>query len=74
MKNLFLITLSATLLSFTLYEGSLSPSNYKIYSSKTSKEVTLNDIILDMENYDVVFFGEEHNDSVAHFLQTKLLN
>lgn len=42
-------------------------------SSKTGKEASLKDIADDINNYDVVFFGEEHNDSVAHFLQMELL-
>ncbi|MDI1356534.1 MAG: ChaN family lipoprotein [bacterium] len=37
------------------------------------KEITLADVIQDVKNYDVVFFGEEHNDSVAHFLQLEVL-
>lgn len=47
--------------------------NYKIYSVKSEKEVSIIDIAEAMENYDVLFFGEEHNDSVAHYLQIRLL-
>jgi uncharacterized iron-regulated protein len=52
--------------------GQLSEKNYKIYSVKSAKEVSLNDIAEDMKNYDVAFFGEEHNDSVIHYLENKL--
>ncbi|MSP69568.1 MAG: hypothetical protein EXR20_04780 [Bacteroidetes bacterium] len=52
--------------------GQVSEKNYKIYSQKSGKEVTLNDIAEDMKNYDVLFFGEEHNDSVAHYLENKM--
>ena len=52
--------------------GQVTEKNYKIYSVKTDKEVTLNDIAEDMKNYDVLFFGEEHNDSVAHYLENKM--
>lgn len=51
---------------------SLSESNYKIYSVKLNKIVSLNDIVEDMKTYDVVFYGEEHNDSVTHFLEKSL--
>jgi uncharacterized iron-regulated protein len=51
----------------------LSENNYKIYSVKSQKEVTLKEIAIEMKNYDVLFFGEEHNDSVTHFLQHQLL-
>ncbi len=47
----------------------LSENNYRIYSVKQGKEVTLNDVIADMKNYDVLFYGEEHNDSVTHYLE-----
>lgn len=52
--------------------GQVTEKNYKIYSQKSGKEVTLNDIAEDMKNYDVLFFGEEHNDSVAHYLENKM--
>jgi uncharacterized iron-regulated protein len=47
----------------------LSEKNYRIYSVKAGKEVTLDSIISDMKNYDVLFYGEEHNDSVTHYLE-----
>ncbi|MFZ1514471.1 MAG: ChaN family lipoprotein [Saprospiraceae bacterium] len=53
--------------------GQISENNYRIYSVKLSKEVTLKDIAEDMQNYQVLFFGEEHNDSVAHYLENKML-
>ena len=43
-----------------------------IISVKSGKEVSLNDIAEDMKNHDVLFFGEEHNDSVAHYLENKM--
>ena len=51
----------------------LDERNYRIYSVKAGKEVTLKDIVSDMENYDVLLFGEEHNDSVGHFLESSIL-
>src|ERR1051326_5379317 len=50
----------------------LSEKNYRIYSVKLGKEVTLNDVVADMKNYDVLFYGEEHNDSVTHYLERTL--
>jgi len=50
----------------------VTEKNYKIYSVKQGKEVTLTDVVEDMKNYSVVFFGEEHNDSVGHYLENKL--
>lgn len=70
MKTLFTFILILTA-SFAF--GQLTEDNYKIYSVNTGAEVSLSDIADDMANYDVLFFGEEHNDSVAHYLQIKLL-
>src|ERR1017187_6248508 len=53
-------------------DSALSEKNYRIYSVKEGKEVSLKDIVNDAKNYDVVFYGEEHNDSVTHFLEKSL--
>jgi uncharacterized iron-regulated protein len=50
----------------------ISQKNYRIYSVKTQKEVTPAEIAADMKTADVLFFGEEHNDSVTHFLEISI--
>ncbi len=50
----------------------LSEKNYRIYSVKEGKEISLKDVVSDMKNNDVIFYGEEHNDSVTHFLEKSL--
>ncbi len=52
--------------------GQITEKNYRIYSTKLGKEVTLNEIVEEMKNYDVLFYGEEHNDSVTHYLENKI--
>lgn len=54
-------------------QDNLTEKNYRVYSVKLGKEVALKDIATDMVNYDVLFFGEEHNDSVTHFLERSML-
>jgi uncharacterized iron-regulated protein len=54
-----------------LSQDSLS-NHYKIYSVSKQKEVTLDDIADDMANADVLFFGEDHNDSTGHYLEYTL--
>lgn len=54
-------------------QETLSEKNYRIYSVKLGKEISLDDIVKDMDSYDVLFFGEEHNDSVTHFLEQSML-
>jgi len=62
------------ILSSDMLYSQLSEANYRIYSVKSRKEVSISEIVEDAENYDVIFFGEEHNDSVAHYLQHSLLS
>ena len=46
--------------------------HFKIYSVKKQSIVSLSEIIADMAQQDVLFFGEDHNDSVAHFLEFEI--
>lgn len=71
MKKFILLFIFCPLFLFA--QGKLSENNYRIYSVKQAKEVSLNDIAEEMNNYDVLFFGEEHNDSVAHYLEQTML-
>lgn len=45
---------------------------YKIYSGNLEKLIDVNQIIEDFAKYDVIIFGEEHNDAVAHYLELLL--
>ncbi len=69
MKRLLFITL--IILPFFVQAQDLS-QHYKIYDVKKQKAISLDDIITDMANIDVLFFGEEHNDSVGHYLEVNL--
>ncbi len=68
-RSFLFLTLS---ISFSSVMAQSTTTNYRIYSVKQSKEVSLNTIADEMENYDVLFFGEEHNDSVTHQLQKSM--
>ncbi|HEY9195710.1 MAG TPA: ChaN family lipoprotein [Mucilaginibacter sp.] len=46
--------------------------HYKIYNTNTQKPAAVADIIGDMDKADVLFFGEEHNDSAGHLLELEL--
>jgi len=71
MKKIILVLM--LLPFFVTAQNKLSDSNYRIYSVKQGKQVTLKDLVADAASYDVVFYGEEHNDSVTHYLERKLL-
>lgn len=47
--------------------------HYKIYDTRQQKIITLDDIVKSLENTQVLFFGEEHNDSIGHYLEAELL-
>lgn len=53
---------------YALSQDSLA-GNYKIYSSSKQKLVTVDEVVNDIANADVLFFGEEHNDSTGHYLE-----
>lgn len=44
-------------------------SHYKIYDVVNKKLIQLDDLVNSLKPMDVIFFGEEHNDSTAHHLQ-----
>ena len=46
--------------------------HYKIYDTRTKQIVTVDKIVTDMAGADILFFGEEHNDSAAHYLENKI--
>jgi uncharacterized iron-regulated protein len=65
----FLIPLLFNLNSFA--QDSMSV-HYKIYDTHNKQIISLDKIVSDMVGADVLFFGEEHNDSVCHYLENKV--
>lgn len=51
----------------------MAQANYKIYNTTTQKPATIDDIISNMAKADVLFYGEEHNDSIGHTVELALL-
>lgn len=69
MKYLLIICVLFPALVFS--QDSIS-NHYKVYSVARQKLISLDDIAGDMANADVLFFGEEHNDSAGHYLEHAL--
>ncbi|RZK82184.1 MAG: hypothetical protein EOO92_02730 [Pedobacter sp.] len=46
--------------------------HYKIYDVKQGKVISSAELINNMKSVDVLFFGEEHNDSIGHYLESEL--
>jgi uncharacterized iron-regulated protein len=73
MKTYGVLFLLLLFMSCITANSQVTEKNYRIYSTRLAKEVTLDDIARDMAAYDVLFFGEEHNDSAAHYLEAAML-
>jgi uncharacterized iron-regulated protein len=67
---LLLIAISSSLLSYS-QDG--IEKHFKIYDTRTKQLTTINKIAEDFGSADVLFFGEEHNDSAGHYLETEIL-
>lgn len=65
-----LLTLIAVI-TFSYSSWSQTPwsNHYKIYDTRNQKTITLTDLVASVKDANVLFFGEEHNDSIAHRLQ-----
>ncbi len=67
MKNTFIILL---LIGFSILKAQeLKP--YQFYDKKV-KEIKTDKLVKELADYDVVFFGENHNNSITHWLQLKI--
>jgi len=55
----------------SLAQDSMS-AHYKIYDTRSKQIITIDKIVTDMADADVLFFGEEHNDSAGHYLENKI--
>ncbi|AZB25636.1 iron-regulated protein [Chryseobacterium bernardetii] len=67
MKNIFIVILLAGFCS-------LSAQNFKAYQfyDQKGKEIKTDKLVKELAGYDVVFFGENHNSSINHWLQLKI--
>ncbi|RYG11670.1 MAG: hypothetical protein EOO07_20235 [Chitinophagaceae bacterium] len=66
-----LALLCCLFLSYAVHAQDLS-KHYKIYDVKKQQTVSLEDVVADAKNIDVLFFGEEHNDSIGHYLEVTI--
>ncbi|SIQ44386.1 Uncharacterized iron-regulated protein [Chryseobacterium sp. RU37D] len=67
MKNIFIAILLAGFCS-------LHAQNFKAYQfyDQKGKEIKIEKLVKELADYDVVFFGENHNNSINHWLQLKI--
>ena len=67
MKNIFIAIL---LISYSI----INAQNFKAYQfyNQKGKEIKTDKLVKELAEYDVVFFGENHNSSINHWLQLKI--
>ena len=70
MKNLIFFVLFSMAMTFSIF-GQANPETYRIYDGK-GNPATLGQILEAVGNNDVVFLGEQHDDSVCHALQFEI--
>lgn len=71
MKKLLILLLSLS--TAFVASAQQEEASYKIYDVKQQKEVTLKELIATVPAGTVLIFGEQHDDSIAHDLQYRLL-
>lgn len=71
MQKIFLL-FSLLISQFVFAQDSIS-NHYKIYDTRSRQYVTVDNIVADMASADVLFFGEQHDDSIGHYLENKIL-
>ncbi len=69
--RVFLLSLCLLLFLFSFSQSGIE-KHYKIYNTNTRQITTIEQIAINAKNADVIFFGEEHNDSAGHFLEAAI--
>jgi len=70
----FILYILTFLLAIIGKTQSIGASNYKIYDVKAQRLIPISQFADSIGDFDVLFFGESHNDSVAHYLEDTLYN
>lgn len=68
----FRLLIPALLFSHASFSQSSIIDHFKIYDVKTKQLISIDKIIADCADADVLFFGEEHNDSAGHYLEAEI--
>jgi len=67
MKSILMV--AAFFFSASLFAQDSMNIHYKIYDTRSKQTISIDKIVTDMADADVLFFGEEHNDSAGHYLE-----
>lgn len=69
--NKIIFLLALIMLPAVLFAQDATPS-YQIYEVKNKKAISVDELISQLKDTDVLFFGEEHNDSIGHLLEAQI--
>ena len=64
-----IITVIVLFISYTLTAQDKIEDHIKIYDTRTKQVVDVEKIVADAAKANVLFFGEEHNDSAGHYME-----
>jgi len=68
----FCLLLSLVLIVNPIFAQQGITQHFKIYDVRAKQIVGIDKIVADCAGADVLFFGEEHNDSAGHFLEAEI--
>jgi uncharacterized iron-regulated protein len=68
-----LLNFTFLLFTYAITAQDSMSAHYKIYDTRSRQIITIDKIVADMADADVLFFGELHNDSAGHYLENKIL-
>jgi uncharacterized iron-regulated protein len=67
----YLLGFLLTTLATSLFAQGIE-THYKIYDTRTKQSATIEQIAKDCIDANVIFFGEDHDDSAGHYLETNI--
>lgn len=70
----YTLLLFISLLLSTALSAQIPEQAYKIYDVKNKKTITVDELIKNTKDINVLVFGEEHNDSIGHLLEAEIFN
>jgi uncharacterized iron-regulated protein len=68
----FFLTPVFLLPALVLFSQDKIENHYKIYDTRLKQIITIDKIVADCRDADVLFFGEEHNDSACHYMENAI--
>ncbi len=72
-EKIILLTVSLLILNLLILSCMTGVKEYSIYDTSAGKKISLNRMASQLAEYDIIIFGEYHDNDVIHRLQAELL-